>query len=93
MISEADVRKVSELSHIKITDEEIPEMSRKLNNVIEWVEEIQEVNTEGVKPMIGAEADLILNEDEVAQLGHTEGVLSNAPERKFDFYSVPKFVG
>ena len=65
----------------------------ELGNIIDWVEQLSKVDTDGVEPMTSvAGAYLVPRADSVTELNLSEKVLANAPERVDDFYAVPKVV-
>ena len=86
-----DVRKIAFLARIKIEDPELEPLADELNSIIGWVEQLGEVNTDGVKPMTSV-AEMLTPQrpDQVTDGNVTEKVLANAPDRVKDFYAVPK---
>ena len=92
-LSREDVRKISFLARIRIDDTELDSLSVELNNIIGWIEQLSEVDTDGVAPMTSV-ADMKMAErtDNVTDGDVLEKVLTNAPDRVGDFYAVPKVV-
>ena len=88
-----DVRKIAFLARIKIDEAELEPLAGELNGIIGWVEQLSEVDTEGVKPMASV-AEMIAPQrvDEITDGNVAEKVLSNAPDRAKDFFAVPKVV-
>ncbi|MBT3910167.1 MAG: Asp-tRNA(Asn)/Glu-tRNA(Gln) amidotransferase subunit GatC [Rhodospirillaceae bacterium] len=88
-----DVRKIAFLARIKIDEAELEPLAGELNGIIGWVEQLSEVDTEGVKPMTSV-AEMIAPQrvDEITDGNVAEKVLSNAPDRAKDFFAVPKVV-
>lgn len=87
------VRKVATLARIKMTDEELDAAGEKLNNIISFVEQLSEVDTDNVEPLPSpVDIKLKLRKDEVTDGGYANDVLANAPEDMEDFYVVPKVV-
>ena len=86
-----DVRKIAFLARIKIEDAELEPLADELNSIIGWVEQLGEVNTDGVQPMTSV-AEMLAPQrpDQVTDGNVTEKVLANAPDRVKDFYAVPK---
>ena len=86
-----DVRKIAFLARIKIEDAELKPLADELNSIIGWVEQLGEVNTEGVQPMTSV-AEMLTPQrpDQVTDGNVTQKVLANAPDRVKDFYAVPK---
>ena len=86
-----DVRKIAFLARIKIEDAELEPLADELNSIIGWVEQLGEVNTDGVQPMTSVVEMLTPQRpDQVTDGNVTEKVLANAPDRVKDFYAVPK---
>ncbi|MBT5514211.1 MAG: Asp-tRNA(Asn)/Glu-tRNA(Gln) amidotransferase subunit GatC, partial [Rhodospirillaceae bacterium] len=75
-----DVRKIAFLARIKIDEAELEPLAGELNGIIGWVEQLSEVDTEGVKPMTSV-AEMIAPQrvDEITDGNVAEKVLSNAP--------------
>ena len=89
----ATVRKVAKLAHIKIAEERLPALAGELTSIMGWIEQLAEVDTEGVEPMASAVAvSLPWREDEVTDGGNAAAVLANAPVRRDGFFVVPKVV-
>lgn len=89
----ATVRRIARLARIGIQDEEISRLQGELNGILGWIEQLSEVDVEGVEPMVGVEqAALRWRVDAVTDGGTPEAVLSNAPGRAGAFYTVPKVV-
>ena len=87
------VRNIAFLARIKVPDEELEALAGELSGIIGWVEQLNEVDTEGVEPIASvAEMSLFRRKDEVTDGNYPERVLANAPEREDDFYVVPKVV-
>ena len=88
-----DVRRVAFLARIRVPEDALEPVARDLNNIIGWVEQLAEVDTDGVEPMTGVPGmTLPRRADEVTDAGYPERVLANAPDREGDFYTVPKVV-
>jgi aspartyl-tRNA(Asn)/glutamyl-tRNA(Gln) amidotransferase subunit C len=87
------VRRIADLARIRIAEDRLADMAADLNGIMRWIEQLNEVDTEGVAPMTGvADFALPMREDVVTDGGNPETVLSNAPERVEDFFAVPKVV-
>lgn len=89
----ATVRRIARLARIGIEEGDISRLQGELNSILGWIEQLSEVDVEGVAPMIGAEQmALRLRADVVTEAAAQEEVLSNAPDRAGAFYAVPKVV-
>ena len=87
------IRRIAKLARIGIEEDQVPHLQDELNDILGWIEQLSEVDIEGVAPMVGVEqVALRLREDVVTDGAGLEMVLSNAPDRAGAFYSVPKVV-
>jgi len=92
-IDAATVRKVARLARIAVPEERLDPMAQELSGILQWIEQLAEVDTDGVEPMTSAvAATLPLREDVVTDGGDSSRVLSNAPRTVDGFYVVPKVV-
>jgi len=92
-IDAATVRKVARLARIAVPEERLDPMAKELSGILQWIEQLSEVDTDGVEPMTSAEAvTLPMREDVVTEGGDASKVLSNAPKAVDGFYVVPKVV-
>jgi aspartyl-tRNA(Asn)/glutamyl-tRNA(Gln) amidotransferase subunit C len=92
-IDAATVRKVAKLARIAEPEEKLDGLAKELNGILAWIEQLNEVDTDGVEPMTSAvHVALPMREDVVTDGGDLEVVLSNAPKRAGNFYVVPKVV-
>lgn len=92
-IDAATVRKVARLARIAVPEERLEPLARELSGILQWIEQLGEVDTDGVEPMTSAvAATLPLREDVVTEGGDASKVLSNAPKSVDGFYVVPKVV-
>ena len=92
-IDAATVRKVARLARIAQPEEKLEPLAEELSAIMAWIEQLAEVDTDGVEPMTSAvHMPIPLREDVVTEGGDPEVVLSNAPKRAGDFFVVPKVV-
>lgn len=92
-IDEATVKRVARLARIKITPEEAKGLEKELSGILEWVKQLDEVNTEDVEPMTRVvDMKLKMRRDEVGDGEIADQVTQNAPEKADHFYVVPKVV-
>ena len=87
------VQKVARLSSIEMSDEQLDNMAPQLTNILGFIEQLSEVDTDGVEPLANvADIDLRLREDVINDGDCQEKVLANAPESTQGFFVVPKVV-
>lgn len=92
-IDAATVRKVARLARIAEPEDRLEPLAKELSGILNWIEQLNEVDTDGVEPMTTAvHAVLPMREDVVTDGGDPQKVLSNAPKTKDHFYVVPKVV-
>ena len=92
-IDAATVRKVARLARIAQPEDKLEPLAKELSAIMAWIEQLAEVDTDGVEPMTSAvHMPIPLREDVVTEGGDPEKVLSNAPKRVGDFFVVPKVV-
>jgi aspartyl-tRNA(Asn)/glutamyl-tRNA(Gln) amidotransferase subunit C len=92
-IDAATVRKVAKLARIREDEERLEPLAQELNGIIAWIEQLNEVDTEGVEPMTSAVAmPLPMREDVVTEGGDVGRILANAPKTVRGFFVVPKVV-
>ena len=85
-----DVRKVAHLARLELSDAEVETMTRQLAAIVDYVDQLREVNTEGVEPLAHALAvHNVFRADEAAPSLPADEALANAPDRRGDFYGVP----
>jgi aspartyl-tRNA(Asn)/glutamyl-tRNA(Gln) amidotransferase subunit C len=85
-----DVRWVAHLARLRLTDVELATMTRQLSAIVEYVDQLKQVNTDGVEPLAHAlEVRNVFRDDEPAASLPAGEALANAPERRCDFYAVP----
>jgi aspartyl-tRNA(Asn)/glutamyl-tRNA(Gln) amidotransferase subunit C len=87
------VRSISLLARLRLADDQVDAIARELNHILGWIEQLAEVDTEGVGPMTGvAGLVLPLRPDKVTDGGDPAAVLATAPGRIEDCFAVPKVV-
>jgi len=92
-IDAATVRKVAHLARIKTPDDRLEPLAGELNAIMDWIDQLNEVDVAGVEPMTSNVAQpLRLRDDVVTDGGKVGAVLSNAPKAADGFYVVPKVV-
>ena len=89
----ATVRRIARLARISVSDTEAEALVPELNNILGWVEQLQEVDCTGVEPMTAVIPNkLRLREDEVTDGGIRDKILANAPAAEHGFFTVPKVI-
>lgn len=92
-IDAATVRKVAKLARIREDEDRLEPLARELSAILSWIEQLGEVDVEGVEPMASAvHATLPLRDDVVTEGGDPARILANAPRSADGFFIVPKVV-
>ena len=87
------VRHVAKLARIAMSDAEIDALVPELNQILGWVDQLAEVNTDGVEPLTAViEQKLRLRDDVVTDGDVRDKVLANAPDAQHGFFAVPKVI-
>ena len=87
------VAKIAHLARIHVPRQDLAPLAGELSKILDWVEQLNEVDTEGVAPMTSVVAmPARWRTDEVTDGGYPDDVLANAPEAEHGFYTVPKVV-
>lgn len=92
-VSNDQVRHIARLARIAMSDEEIERFVPELNNILDWVEQLGEVDTNGVEPLTAViDQKLRFRDDVVTEGGIRDEILANAPEAQHGFFAVPKVI-
>ena len=92
-VDAATVRRIARLARIKVTDEEAKGLEKELSGILDWVKQLDEVDTKGVEPMVRVVAqDMKKRHDVVTDGEIAEAVTANAPLTEDHFFVVPKVV-
>ena len=92
-VDAATVRRIAHLARIAVTDAEVPHLQGELNAMLAFVEQLQEVNVEGVEPMTSVmPMDMKKRADMVTDGEIADDVVRNAPETQNHFFLVPKVI-
>jgi aspartyl-tRNA(Asn)/glutamyl-tRNA(Gln) amidotransferase subunit C len=92
-LDKATVARIATLARIKVPESELEQLAGELSHILTWIEQLGEVNTDGVEPMASvAEMTLPMREDCVTDGNAPAKILSNAPQQVHGFFVVPKVV-
>lgn len=87
------VAKIAHLARLSIPVEEQEQVAGELSKILSWVEQLNEVNVEGVEPLANVNDGSLRERDDVVNDGGIcEDILANAPAKTADFFTVPKVV-
>ncbi|WP_022723688.1 Asp-tRNA(Asn)/Glu-tRNA(Gln) amidotransferase subunit GatC [Rhodopseudomonas sp. B29] len=92
-VDAATVRRVAHLARIAVTDDEVPHLQGELNAMLAFVEQLSQVDVEGVEPMTSVTPmEMKMRADVVSDGGIIDQLLANAPATEEQFFVVPKVV-
>jgi aspartyl-tRNA(Asn)/glutamyl-tRNA(Gln) amidotransferase subunit C len=85
--------RVAKLARIKVSDDALPALAEEFNNILGFIEQLQEVNVDGIEPMVSVTPmPLPRRVDDVTDGNQQAKVLANAPDAREGFFAVPKVV-
>jgi len=92
-VDESTVRTVARLARIRVSDEEAKALEGELTAILDWVEQLEEVETDGVQTLSAVNGQTLQpREDTVTDGGVPDRIVANAPLREDHFFAVPKVV-
>lgn len=93
-VTRKDVEHIAELARLKFKDEELESFTDQLNEILAYMEQLNELDTENVEPLLHPVEDSnVFREDEMKPSIEREDALRNAPQRDDEFFKVPKVIG
>ncbi|MBK4730114.1 Asp-tRNA(Asn)/Glu-tRNA(Gln) amidotransferase subunit GatC [Oxynema sp. CENA135] len=93
MLDREQVRKVARLACLELSEEEEIAFTSQLGDILEYFEQLSELDTENVKPTSRAiDVSNVTRSDELQVFGDREAILKSAPDREDDFFKVPKIL-
>lgn len=93
MISKEDVKHLAELCKLEFSDEELEQFIGEFSNILEYVAQLKDIDTEGIEPTYNVNAKTQpLREDLVIESLPREEVLKNAPEEQYGYFKLPNIM-
>ena len=87
------INKIAKLARIRLSDEEAKDLLKDLNSILDWVEQLNEVNTDSVKPLTNISSSILpKREDEAKDVNTADEILENSPDKLEGYFAVPKVV-
>lgn len=87
------VKRIAFLSRLKVEDDKIEATEAEFNKILQWIEQLNEVDTQGVEPLVSVnESNIECREDVVTADHLAKEVLANAPQAAYGYFTVPKVV-
>ena len=92
-IDKNTINKIARLSRIKLKDKESEDYIKDLNSILDWVEQLNEVNTDNIEPLSNISSSVLPKRDDISNdVNSTDEILENAPDKLEGFFAVPKVV-
>lgn len=92
-VNAENVKKIARLARLDVPEERLEPLAKELNDLLGWIEQLNEVDVDGVEPMTSAvETQIHLRQDEITDGNIREKILANAPKSEEGFFVVPKAV-
>lgn len=92
-VSAEDVKKVAFLSRLRIDDDKLEATKDEFNKILNWIDELNEVDTDGVEPLVSVnQMNITMRKDVITEGDQVEAVLANAPLKEYGYFVVPKVV-
>lgn len=92
-IDPSTAARVAKLARIKVEPDALPALAEEFNTILGFIEQLNEVDVEGVEPMTSVTPQRLKRRADVVNDGNqAEAVLKNAPDQREGFFAVPKVV-
>ena len=92
-IDKNTINKIARLSRIKLKDKESEDYIKDLNSILDWVDQLNEVNTDNIEPLSNISSSVLPKRDDISNdVNSTDEILENAPDKLEGFFAVPKVV-
>ena len=92
-IDKETVKRVAFLARLRVDDDKIEATQEEFNKILNWVEQLNEVNVDGVEPLVSVnDANIVCREDKITEGNQSAQVLKNAPMSEYGYFVVPKVV-
>lgn len=90
-IDKDSIKKIAHLARLEFDESSAEKMSSDMSQILDWVEQLNEIDTAGVEPLTTMSSELnVMREDKVGKHLDHEAGLKNAPKRDADYFRVPK---
>ena len=92
-IDKNTINKIASLSRIKLDDKESEDYIKDLNHILDWVEQLNEIDTEKVEPLSNISSSILPKREDISNdANSSDEILENAPDKLEGFFAVPKVV-
>ena len=87
------INKIAKLARIKLSEEEAEDFLKDMNSILDWVEQLNEVNTDAGEPLANISSSILPErKDEANDINSSDEILKNSPDKLEGYFAVPKVV-
>ena len=87
------INKIAKLARIKLSEEEDKDLLNDMNSILDWVEQLDEVNTDSIKPSANISSSILpQRKEESRDINSSDEILQNSPDKLEGYFAVPKVV-
>ena len=87
------INKIAKLARISLSEEEANDLLKDMNSILDWVEQLNEVNTDSVEPLANISSSILpQRKDEAKDINSSDEILKNSPDKLEGYFAVPKVV-
>ena len=87
------INKIAKLARIKLSEEEAKDLLKDMNSILDWVEQLNEVNTDSIEPLANISSSILhQRKDESKDVNSSDEILQNSPDKLEGYFAVPKVV-
>ncbi len=87
------INKIAKLARIKLSEEEAEDLLKDMNSILDWVEQLNEVNTDSIEPLANISSSILpQRKDESSDVNSSDEILQNSPDKLEGYFAVPKVV-
>jgi aspartyl-tRNA(Asn)/glutamyl-tRNA(Gln) amidotransferase subunit C len=87
------IKNIANLARIRVPDDNLDHLTKELSSIMDWVEQLDSVNTDGVEPLASViDVTLPLREDKITDGDCRNKILANGPEVEDGYFAVPKVI-
>jgi aspartyl-tRNA(Asn)/glutamyl-tRNA(Gln) amidotransferase subunit C len=93
LLDKETVKNIANLTRIKVSEDNLNHLARELSSIMDWVEQLNSVDTDGVEPLASViDVTLPMREDKISDGDCRDKVLANGPEVEDGYFAVPKVI-
>ena len=87
------INKIAKLARIRLSEQEAKDLLKDMNSILDWVEQLNEVDTDTVEPLANISSSILPQRmDEAKDINSTDEILKNSPDKLEGYFAVPKVV-